>query len=289
MSSLAGAGGRVVTGGAALVVDQSGTTSFAGAISGSGGFTKRGSGALALTGSHTFTGVTLVEGGRLAVDGFITGDAVVGGGATLSGTGSVGGAVIVQAGGTLAPGNFTVGPLTIIGTMMMSGSAVTSVNAASLAVADTGTGGRIDLGVGRINVAPGGIAPEALVIDILAGRDGNPAGAWTGSTGITSSVAALAAATGGSLRAVGWIDNGVGGLAVAFSAPGDTNIDGLIDILDVAEFLGTGQFDAGSYLPGAASSSAPSITAVPEPSMCAFVVAGLACGGWCFARRRSQT
>jgi fibronectin-binding autotransporter adhesin len=134
MSSLAGAGGRVVTGGAALVVDQSGTTSFAGAISGSGGFTKRGSGALALTGSHTFTGVTLVEGGR------------------------------------------------------------------------------IDLGVGRINVAPGGIAPEALVIDILAGRDGNPAGAWTGSTGITSSVAALAVATGGSPRAVGWIDNGVGGL-----------------------------------------------------------------------------
>ncbi|GEM_PF-4839504 len=34
-------------------------------------------------------------------------------------------------------------------------------------------------------------------------------------------------------------------LAVSYAATGDTNIDGLVDMLDVASFLGDGKFDTG--------------------------------------------
>ena len=189
--------------------------------------------------------------------------------------------------------------------MIMSGSAVTSVDVATLVVDESATGGRVDLGVGRINVAAGGITAEALVLDILAGRTGT-AGLWSGTTGITSSVAAAAVAAASSPRAVGWIDDGAGGLSVAFSAPGDSNIDGFVDILDVANFLSAGKYDsgapavwsqgdfnydgfvdildvgdfvvtglynAGTYLP--VPSASVVVTAVPEPAT--GVAAGLAC------------
>jgi hypothetical protein len=101
-------------------------------------------------------------------------------------------------------------------------------------------------------------------------------------------------------RAVGWLDNGDGSVAFAFAAPGDTNLDwsvdildaanflsfgkfdtglpaswlegdfrydGVVDILDAADFFATGLFDAGRYNPSAAaSSSAGAVAAVPEPS-----------------------
>jgi hypothetical protein len=204
--------------------------------------------------------------------------------------------------------------VTLGGTMIMSGSFFTSVDVSSLvvdtAITVSSTGGRIDLGAGRINVAAGGVTEPNLIAYILAGREG---GLWTGTTGITSS---LAAATPG-VRAVGWADDGTGALSVAFAAQGDTNIDGQIDILDVAnflsagkydsgdpavwsqgdfnydgfvdildvgDFLATGLFDAGSYLPAPAGAAA--ITAVPEPSSAAAAgVVGLAVA-WRLARRR---
>jgi len=45
---------------------------------------------------------------------------------------------------------------------------------------------------------------------------------------------------------VGWVDNGDGSLSVAYAAPGDTNIDWSIDILDASNFLAGGKFDTGS-------------------------------------------
>jgi hypothetical protein len=72
---------------------------------------------------------------------------------------------------------------------------------------------------------------------------------------------------------VGWIDDGAGGLSVAFSAPGDSNIDGFVDILDVGDFVVTGLYNAGTYLP--VPSASVVVTAVPEPAT--GVAAGLAC------------
>ncbi len=302
-------------------------------IRGTRGITKTGNGTLVLANANTVSGtsvvqagtlrlgnqsalasspVSVVPGGTLEIDpnlGMIStrlilnGGTVAAAGATLTVDRDIGVKQFIVNSGKLAgsPGL----EVTLGGTMIMSGSAVTSVDVATLVVDESATGGRVDLGVGRINVAAGGITAEALVLDILAGRTGT-AGLWSGTTGITSSVAAAAIATASSPRAVGWIDDGAGGLSVAFSAPGDSNIDGFVDILDVANFLSAGKYDsgapavwsqgdfnydgivdildvgdfvvtglynAGTYLP--VPSASVVVTAVPEPAT--GVAAGLAC------------
>ncbi|MFM7243210.1 MAG: PEP-CTERM sorting domain-containing protein, partial [Planctomycetaceae bacterium] len=74
--------------------------------------------------------------------------------------------------------------------------------------------------------------------------EGRGDGSWTGTSGITSSVAAAEVASS-IPRAVGWVDNGDGSLTAAYAAPGDTNIDWSIDILDASNFLALGKFDTG--------------------------------------------
>ena len=153
-------------------------------------------------------------------------------------------------------------------------------------------GGLVDLGNGLVTVASG-LTPAELVTAIVAGRG---AGSWTGTSGITSSVAASELASG-IPRAVGWLDNGDGSVTAAFAAPGDTNIDGqvdvldagnfltfgkydtglpaswlegdfnydgVVDVLDASEFLGTGLYNAGNYNTPAGASG---IAAVPEPAV----------------------
>ena len=115
---------------------------------------------------------------------------------------------------------------------------------------------------------------------------------------------------------MGWLDNGDGSLTVAYAAPGDTNIDWSVDILDTANFLALGKFDTGSaatWLEGdfnydgivdildasafistglfdtgtynAAPGSAGAVAAVPEPAGMGVVAAGLA-AAWVLRRRR---
>ncbi|MBZ9873246.1 autotransporter-associated beta strand repeat-containing protein, partial [Mesorhizobium sp. BR1-1-9] len=68
-TSLAGTGGTVALGSGNLTVSPaSGTTVFAGSITGSGGYTKLGAGTQRLTGQNTYTGATTVGGGTLALD-----------------------------------------------------------------------------------------------------------------------------------------------------------------------------------------------------------------------------
>ena len=312
-------------------------------IRGSRGITKTGSGTLLLTNANLVSGTTVVQGGTLALGNqsalaqspvnvvpggtlkidpalgmigprlILNGGTVSAAGATLTVDRDIGVKQFIVNSGYLA-GSPAL-EVTLGGTMIMSGSAFTSVDVSKLTVDETitvsSTGGRIDLGAGRINVAAGGITAVNLVADILAGRGD---GTWSGTTGITSSVAA---ATPG-VRAVGWADDGSGALSVAFAAQGDTNIDGQIDILDVAnflsagkydsgdpavwsqgdfhydgfvdildvgDFLATGLFDAGGYLPAPAGAAA--ITAVPEPSSASVAgIVGLA-AAWQLARRRA--
>jgi len=311
-------------------------------IRGIRGITKLGEGTLVLTNVNPVSGtsvvqsgtlvlgnqqalgsspVSVVPGGTLKIDPalgmigprlILNGGTVAAAGATLTVDRDLGVRQLIVNSGSLAGSpNLAV---TLGGTMIMSGTAVTSVSVSSLVVDETitatGTGGLIDLGVGRINIAAGGITPAALVADIVAGSSGT-AGSWTGITGITSSVAAAATS---SPRAVGWIDAGVDGLAVAFAAPGDTNLDGLVDVLDAAAlssaarfndtavwsegdfnydgvyddldnalFIATGLFDADSYLPAPAGSA---VAVVPEPS--SLVAAGVTClaVAWRSSRRR---
>jgi autotransporter-associated beta strand protein len=185
----------------------------------------------------------------------------------------------------------------------LAGGTVTLAPYLQTAVAglNPNAGGLVDVGNGMIVVASGLSVPDMLTA-ITAGYNG---GTWTGTTGITSSNAAVDTA-GGAPRAIGWLDNGDGSVTFAFAAPGDTNLDGLIDVLDAAAlssaarfndtavwsegdfnydgiyddldnalFVSTGLFDAGPYNapPGAAGAIAP----VPEPSTWAMIAAA-ACG-----------
>jgi hypothetical protein len=169
----------------------------------------------------------------------------------------------------------------------------------------------VDLGNGLVTVASGLTATD-LVTAIVAGRGD---GSWTGTSGITSSVAAADVASS-TPRAVGWLDNGDGSVTAAFAAPGDTNIDWQVDILDAgnfltlgkydtglpatwlegdfnydrvvdiqdaADFFGTGLYDTGNY--NTPAGEAGSVAAVPEPAgLAMLIVATLAAAGW--ARRR---
>jgi fibronectin-binding autotransporter adhesin len=167
-------------------------------------------------------------------------------------------------------------------------------------------GGLVDVGNGMVTVLAQLIAPE-MVAAIVSGRGD---GSWNGTSGITSSVAA---ASGGS-RTVGWLENGDGSVTFAFAAAGDTNLDGLVDIidganflaggrfdsgpmaswnegdftydgmvdiLDAADFLSTGLFDAGFY-----NQAAGNIAPVPEPSAVGLVGVGLGFAGVLSVRRK---
>jgi hypothetical protein len=119
---------------------------------------------------------------------------------------------------------------------------VAPVTTTSVASLDLASGnGLLDLTSGALTISSG-MTPTALVAEILEGRGD---GSWTGTSGITSSTAAAESAAG-TPRAVGWIDNGDGSLTAAYAAPGDTNVDWSIDILDASNFLAGGKFDTGS-------------------------------------------
>jgi autotransporter-associated beta strand protein len=102
------------------------STSYSGAISGTGGFVKTGTGALTLAGTSTYSGPTTVTSGSLILDGRLANsNAAVQSGALLGGTGSIGGDLTV--GGTLSPGSppGSVGSLTVSGSVTLQNGATT--------------------------------------------------------------------------------------------------------------------------------------------------------------------
>ena len=96
------AGSQITLGGTSLALNENGSSSFAGAISGTGGLTLNGTGTLTLAGASSYSGPTTINGGTLAVTGAIGNSIVaVNNGAMLTGTGSVGG-LVAAAGSTVA-------------------------------------------------------------------------------------------------------------------------------------------------------------------------------------------
>ncbi len=166
-----------------------------------------------------------------------TGSAVVSftGGVTASGR------TITKSG----PGSMVVPSLSSAALVVSAGgihlasAGPTASDLTSLAI-DEAAGGAVDLGAGSVTIAAGGMTTAALLADLIAGRSG---GSWTG-PGIRSSVVAAEVAAG-LPRAVGWLANGDGSLTASYAAPGDTNIDRIVDLLDTANFLAGGRFDTG--------------------------------------------
>jgi len=112
--SLEGEGGTVEVAEAAadVTVEQ--------AVIGTGDLVKEGAGTLRLAAENAYTGETAVKSGTLLVDGSIESSAktTVFEGATLGGTGTLGD---LTHAGTIAPGDFGIGMLTVAGDLTISG------------------------------------------------------------------------------------------------------------------------------------------------------------------------
>ena len=229
-------GGDIVNSGA-LWSSHDGEQVLSGDISGMGAFYKYGSGRTVLTGTNSYRGSTFVEAGTLVVNAGRTGLGAaltaVRSGATLAGNGVIGGQVIVQAGGTLAPGD-GAGTLTInaglllqngsflsyeLGQANLPGGAFNDLVVVSGNLTLDGTlnvavapGGGFDPGLYRLISYTGALnnngldigiipTPEFFVQTSLAGQVNlvNSAGLsfrfWDGATGVRNN---------------GWVDGGVG-------------------------------------------------------------------------------
>jgi autotransporter-associated beta strand protein len=155
----------------------------------------------------------------------------------FSGTGNFSGPTTVHAGGLQLAAGSPLGTSTITplagGTLLLSPYAVTTVGGLL-----PNAGGLTDVGSGYVTVAAGLSVADMLV----ALNTGRGDGSWSGTSGIISSTAA--ANTAASIpRTVGWLDNGGGSTTFAYAAPGDTNLDWVIDVLDAGNFLTFGKYD----------------------------------------------
>jgi len=268
--------GRVVSGGSLTVGAGNASSTFNGVISGAGPLTKVGTGTMTLGGANTLTGSSTVRAGVLQLANA----------SALSAS-----QLVVVAGGTGQVAPFTT----------------TSVAGLNLSTGN----GLMDVTSGFLTIA-GGMTATQLVAELIEGRGD---GSWNGTSGITSSTAAADIASS-IPRAVGWLDNGDGSLSAAFAAPGDTNIDwvvdvldagnfltfgkydtglpaswlegdfnydGVVDVLDASDFFNTGLYDNGNYnVPPGASG----IAAVPEPSTFALLAAAIAAAAGTAIRSR---
>ena len=123
-------GGAIVANGAAIthnvaltgtggVFNTTANTSVSGAISGTGGLWKNGTGTLTLTGVNTYTGNTNVEAGKLVVNGSLASSVRILKNGTLGGTLSIAGNLTNL--GILAPGN-SPGTVTVNGNYFEAGT-----------------------------------------------------------------------------------------------------------------------------------------------------------------------
>ena len=100
--------------------------------------------------------------------------------------------------------------------------------------------GPLDIGAGGA-VVLAGLTASDTVAAIVAGRGD---GGWTGSSGLTSAAVRSDLAAGRS-RTIGWTVDDAGAVTVTYAAAGDTDLDGMIDVLDAANVLAGGRFDSG--------------------------------------------
>ena len=107
LASITSARSGVFDAGGATIDTNAFDSTLSGAISGSGGLTKIGDGALTLTGVNTFTGSTTVNAGSLGVNGSIaSSNTIINTGALVVGMGTIGGDLTNN--GFVAPGNIPV-------------------------------------------------------------------------------------------------------------------------------------------------------------------------------------
>lgn len=96
-------------------------------------------------------------------------------------------------------------------------------------------GGRLEVGPHGVAIAAGGFSAEAIRAALVAGRNG---GGWDGPRGITSATAATAAGS----WTLGYTIAGTGVATVAVAAPGDTDLDGSVNVFDLVTISSAGLY-----------------------------------------------
>jgi autotransporter-associated beta strand protein len=231
IASLTGVAGTSVTlGTATLTTGDSTSTTFAGAISGAGGLTKQGSGTFTLSGANTYSGNTNVAAGTLTIDtaGSTAGtNYSVAPTATLNVNGVIPAASSVNVSGTAnfagsastAAASRTIGALTVNNgaTASITGSP-SSFTPMTLTVtsplAITGTG-KIDV-TNNILVAPGVPTDARSLI--------------TSNAVVTTNTHGLALGYG--------VGPGTGNFEIRATLLGDSDLDGLVNVADLANLAG---------------------------------------------------
>ncbi|WP_165923602.1 autotransporter domain-containing protein [Bosea sp. BK604] len=208
----------------ALVIDQPSDASFANAISGTGSFTKRGAGTLALTGANTYAGGTTIEAGTLQLGaggmaGSITGDVVNNGtlafnrSDTVTFTGAISGSGALRQDGS--------GTVILTGANSYGGG--TTIAAGTLQIGNGGTDGSISGDV----VNNGTLAVNRTNIVSLSGAISGSGALQQIGTGTTVLTGANTY-TGGTTIAAGTLQLGNGG--TTGSIIGDVVNNGTLEI-----------------------------------------------------------
>jgi hypothetical protein len=276
VASLGGSGGAVVQGAAGLTLAAtSGSTTFAGAITGTGSLTKNGASTQILSGNNSLGPVAL-SAGSLLFNGSNTTGAVTVSGGTLGGTGSISGAVTVNSTGHLAPGA-SIGSI---------GLGALTLNAGSVLDVELGAPGTSDLMniSGALTLNGGSVS----LVD-LGGLD---AGTYTLATyaSIVGSAANLGTPSGPSNFNYKLIASS-NVLSLLVSIPGDFDLDGVVGGNDYVVWRksdGTqSNYDLwrANYGRAAGSGSGASLggaASIPEPATAFLAV----CGVVPFIRRR---
>jgi autotransporter-associated beta strand protein/T5SS/PEP-CTERM-associated repeat protein len=170
--------GAIALGSGTLTAGTANSTTFGGAVSGTGGLVKQGSGALTLSGASSYTGTTNINAGTLVVNGSLASNVFVNAGGTLRGTGSIG-SLVVGNGAALSPGN-SIGRLTVNGNLVMASAAAYIVEVSSAAADRTNVTGTASLG-GAVQLAflSGTVAHSYTILSAVGGLNGTTFGALT--------------------------------------------------------------------------------------------------------------
>ena len=163
------------------------STAFSGVMSGTGGFTKEGTGLVFFTGTNSYNGATTVNDGTLLVNGALTSSATtINANGVFGGLGQVG-AVHVN-GGVFAPGSGAPGTqMTVNGNLDFAGGGTFLVFADPATVSSAMINGAANLSGGLVQAlfAPGSYVTRQYTIlsasgglggTQFAGVTGNPAG-----------------------------------------------------------------------------------------------------------------
>ncbi len=200
IGSLSGGAASTVVMGAALDIKQTANTTYSGIISGSGPLRKIGAGTLKLAGANTYTAATNVDAGTLLINA-VQGGACTGAvnvsnaNTTLGGTGTINGAVTINSGAIVKPGDGGVGTLTATGTFTFAAGskfivdilmATSDLLAVTGALTITGGGGGAEIELGTV---PSSLAMQYTVITAASG------GAAFQTSGLTAGWSQTTAAT----------------------------------------------------------------------------------------------